>query len=769
MTVRQDHLAEPTVVRARRAATARRPQADQPTGTSAAVGGGSLVAVPTLREESQRSPTASGPSPGDANPDSAQPSPTATLTLPPGDSLEATRTVMRAIEELAPLPDGTYATTYRGQRLVLSAAQAEQARATAASSLQTVLQRSRDRFDRAAERYEDQRSTDKEFWFTSRAVKAAAWIRTLGAHSDPGMAITLQRTGLELSSAQAERLIQSGQFSKAAGEVAQADAVSETTERLVHVYVEQIIDSAEGVQSGLEYTRNSAFISLGVLAVVVTGGAAAGAAPAVIGGGVGGLSAGATATAISVTAPIVANVGVGLAKVSLGETVDWGSIAVDAAVQILLARFGGKLSEKIYGKLAGNPATQTLARKAMASVVSGVATHEVGQAFSTAAAHTYDGLRGRPVTWGRFVDDLVDRLTDPTGLFLAVAMSSLQFGAHVAVDRHTSAQGTKARPAAEPTPIKSATESTPIKPPTESASTKPATTPSQQAAAPPAAGAVNAPPQSPRPPVTAEQRADNLRAMLAQRRQQTIDALADTPALQAAVASAKQVRGVGDLAEIPPTVLRRTWAEYQLNAAARVAKGQAPHEFGTYVRMRQGSDRGSLGEMTDVFVRGPREVIVQAPGRINEPGIDTVSFAPGPNGGRIKLLDNKAHRRTVREVSALQENLAARPASVLGPARKGNLAETIDIVRQAAVVPGAARELSATILPRLTAASKAIDAHVDTWVKANPGRDLNDPKLQTEIGKILDQHGIDRVITTEAGRPGIGLTKRLEDQGFLQE
>lgn len=245
--------------------------------------------------------------------------------------------------------------------------------------------------------------------------------------------------------------------------------------------------------------------------------------------------------------------------------------------------------------------------------------------------------------------------------------------------------------------------------------------------------------------------------MAAARRQQNIDALADVPALQGAV-SAGTKTPLGNLADVPPEVLRPAWAAYQDNAAARIAKGKQPHDFPTYLKKTQASrDQATFGEMTDAFGRAKTEIIVQPPGAVNERGIDSISYAPGPGGGRIKLLDNKAYAKNVGEVSALQENLPQ------------NLADSTKLLRSSVKEPGAPPELAQVVLPRLEAAGKAVDAHVMAWTAKNPGKPLTDPKLQTELGKILGQHGIDRVVTTAGGKTGVGITSTLKGQGFAHE
>ena len=737
---------------------------------------------------------------------------------------------MAAIEAIAAAPDGSYVTTYQGRRIVMTSEQAQKVRSAAAQAMQAAVNRSRRRLDDAVGRYRAQESVNKEFWFTSHSVKAYAYIRTLGDYSDPGFAIAMQQTGFNVAAAAAQQSIQTGALVKAAGALAQADSASERTAKLVRVYVDQLIEGGESLATGLEYTRDAAFITLGVLAIVATGGAAAGAAPGVVGTGIGGLSVGATATTISVAAPILANVGVGLMKVADGEPVDWGSIAVDAAVQVLLARFGGKLGESVFGKVAGSAVSRTLARKAMASVVSGVATHEVGQAFSVSVQHAYSALRGQPVTWARFIDDLTTRLADPKGLFIAAAMSSIQFGAHAAVDRHLAAATPSAgrRPVARsqtakpaPAPKAPAPEHAPAAPSAavpEHAPAAPSTAVPEHAPAAPSAAKVaegmdtdrafaelkselgpevaatgpvmgqklgarspGDPEPEPVPPlpekfaVSPTEKAELEASLQVQRRKDALDALKDAPDLQAALTSStKKLGGKADLVDLAadsPSQMRKLWEDWKVNSAKRTAEGKTPHEFADYVKSRQTEARGIHGERTDVFARGASEIIVQAPGRVNEEGIDSVSFAPGPSGGRIKLLDNKALREGARvgKVSALQQNLPARAASGATPAKAGNLDDAIAIVQNAASQPEAPPAIKDVVLPRLQAASKAINDHVATWQNANPGKPLTDRQLQTEIGTILDKYGIDRVVTTAGGGSNVKISGPLKKQGFTQE
>ncbi|MBL8932585.1 MAG: DNA/RNA non-specific endonuclease [Kineosporiaceae bacterium] len=361
----------------------------------------------------------------------------AALTLPPGDGLAAARAVMNAVDAMRPGPGMTVETTYRGRPLVLTVPQAERVRAAAREALTKSLARSLSRAEYANDRYRAQRRINAEHPVSSRIARAWSFIRTGGGHSDPGDRLGQQLLLIEVASELVRAAIGAGRFGQAAENLASVETLARRSSRLVEVYINQLIEGAESAAGGLEFTRDAAFLTLGVLAVVATGGAAAGAAPGVIGTGIGGLTVGGTATVISVGAPIVAGVGVGAVRTAYGDRVDWGAIMVDAAAQVVLAKVGGRFGQGLFGRLVGNPATAGLAKKALASLTSGLATHELSQAFSVSVQHTYDALRGRDVTWEAFLEDLERRLTDPKGLFMAAVMSGVQLGANVAVDRAT--------------------------------------------------------------------------------------------------------------------------------------------------------------------------------------------------------------------------------------------------------------------------------------------------------------------------------------------
>ncbi|MBT1090328.1 hypothetical protein [Streptomyces sp. Tu102] len=659
-----------------------------------------------------------------SSPPVAAPAP---LPVPAGGGIEALGQVMRALDAIRPTVTGsTFETTYEGRRIVLTPAESEQVRSATREALTVALRKIRDRMDTAAARYAGQEKTNEEFPVTSRLVKSWAWLHSIGRHENPGEAVASARATVEINTAMAQQALAAGLYTLALRCTAEADVASEQGHRLVAHYVGELIESGEGLVGGLEFTRNASFVTLGLLSVIATGGAAAGVAPGIIGTGVGGLSAGTTATVISVAAPIVAGLGEAGVRAAYGDSVDWQALAVDTAIQIIVARFGGKLQELAFGKLLGNPAAQPFVRRALGSLVAGVATHEVTQAFTVTVHTVHDLLRGRKTTWEQYLHTVTAQLTDPSGLFMAVVMSGVQVATHSYLDSRRTQLGQRLGRATGLTETERQTGELP---------SHLRSTPEQQRAI--------------------ESK------MAAQRRASAVKSLDDVPELRDVVMASKGTLGdgrtdLGELAATNPAELREYWAAW----SAKQQAGKGKQGFLAYVRKRMSSNRGAYGEATDAFVRGAEEIMVVAPGRTNERGIDSVTFAADAWGGRIKLLDNKAVRSgsTVSKVTALQENLI-----------KGNLGDVIQAAEVSARNRNAPREIRDVVLPRLRAAEKEISRHVSSWLKANPGRSLTDKGLQREIGKILADHAIDRVVTSAGGGPDVRISKELALQGFSQE
>ncbi|MEU6750577.1 hypothetical protein ABZ914_30560 [Spirillospora sp. NPDC046719] len=379
---------------------------------------------------------------------------------PPAADARATLTaVMEAVDGLAPASDGTLRTTYRGTSLSLTRDRAERLRAAARSALADGLERGARRADLALTRYEAHARLDEQMPISSGAIKAWASLTQSGYH-DPGPDLPALKAALARSEAAARQALGSGSFTEAARHLADADAASARISALVGRYIEQTLQGGERLLTTLEITEQVAFITLGVLATVASGGAALGLAPEVLGTGIGGLTLGETLTAVSVGAPIAANIGKGAVAAAQGDTVDWTSIALDTAVQIVLVRLGGRLTSALFARLAGDPAARTLARQAVGALAAGLATHELSQAFAVTVDQVLARWRGR-FSWQGFADDMILHLTDPAGLFMAALSSAVHLGVHRKVTAPKavsagSARPTPAAPAKSPAPEQAA-------------------------------------------------------------------------------------------------------------------------------------------------------------------------------------------------------------------------------------------------------------------------------------------------------------------------
>lgn len=361
-------------------------------------------------------------------------SPAALPTISPNASVAEMAVSMRMVDAIVPsqVASGMFATVYQGRTINLNSDQVAEVRKTAKDSLTSALSKSKARANDAIARYKAQEATNAEFPATSRAVKAWAWVSSLGSYSNPRESVYGEATTASMAAVAAELALNAGHFAEAIEMVAKCDAASERTSKLVYAYIDQLLEGGDNLVTGLEFTRNAAALTVGVLAVVVTGGAALGLEASVVGTGVGGLTVAQTATAISVGAPIVASLSEAGVKTALGDKVDWPKVGVDIAVQVILAKFGGKLGAGIASKIAG-PATQSLARQAISSLSSGTATHVMSQAFTHAVDSVYWTFRGREVTWEDYVDGLAKSLADPTGWFMVALGSGVQTAAQVKV------------------------------------------------------------------------------------------------------------------------------------------------------------------------------------------------------------------------------------------------------------------------------------------------------------------------------------------------
>src|SRR6201999_4037840 len=112
-----------------------------------------------------------------------------------------------------------------------------------------------------------------------------------------------------------------------------AEELSQTATRRFHDYREGTIAGAGRAVTGLEVTRDVSVASVGIMATIATGGAAATLIATGYGAGV-----------------QVAQQGTEVA-LGLRQRVDWAGIGFDAVVGLVTGRLGGSLGGKISGRL----------------------------------------------------------------------------------------------------------------------------------------------------------------------------------------------------------------------------------------------------------------------------------------------------------------------------------------------------------------------------------------------------------------------------------
>lgn len=191
--------------------------------------------------------------------------------------------------------------------------------------------------------------------------------------------------------------------------------------------------STEAIET-LEHTRNASALTVGLLAVVASGGSAA--AMLTAGANSSAIGTAAIANGVATAAPALAALGEAGARLHAGLPVDWARLGKDAAMDVLLSRFGGRVANGVFDRLAGHPALRGMTRVVFARVVSTVLAHEGTTAVSTTVDHLFEAARGKPATWAQLADQLAARLTDPKG----VAISAI-FGAIAAPATQRKGQG----------------------------------------------------------------------------------------------------------------------------------------------------------------------------------------------------------------------------------------------------------------------------------------------------------------------------------------
>jgi hypothetical protein len=347
--------------------------------------------------------------------------PAVLLGADPADSRTLVE-LMRALDNIkSPLASGLpHTLLFRHQRFSLSDAHLSTLRAAVRQALADGVQKAKRDLQMAQDRYAAQQEADRQHQLVAPLIKF------FGGAQDPGPALAAFAATVHTEGSLVQGHLQAGRFVSATHSLIRCESAAMDARRLAHDYVNRIISSGETTVRVLEYTRDASFITLGVLATIATAGSLAGATTTLLGAEVGTVTA---ASAIAFGAPVAATLGTAGMQVALGDKVDWGKVSVDVVASLILARFGGKLSNGLFRMLGGNVAINRLPRLVFNRIVSSVLTHEGAQAFLTAVDATYRRLRGQSVTWDQFTDELLARLTDPRGIFIAALMGAIQASA----------------------------------------------------------------------------------------------------------------------------------------------------------------------------------------------------------------------------------------------------------------------------------------------------------------------------------------------------
>jgi hypothetical protein len=313
---------------------------------------------------------------------------------------------------------GEFHLTVAGHRYTLTSDQVLQLRQTATRTLRSASQGARITAEGALEGYRQQRAVDADFPIVSRIVQ-------IGIH-DPGAELSARVAEAQREASAVATMLASRNLAGALEHLGRAEEAAKAADALWRGYHRDVVETGESRVRTLEFTRDASFVTLGVLALIATGGAAAGATTTVAGVQVGTVAA---ANVVATGAPIAARVASTGMQAALGDEVDWGRVAIDTIVDVVISRLGGRLSNGIFTRLRGNPAVQQLGQLAFRRIVASVLTHEAATAFRVIVNDAYTRLRGGRITWGQFGEDLLAHMTDPSGLFLATLMGTLH--AHV--------------------------------------------------------------------------------------------------------------------------------------------------------------------------------------------------------------------------------------------------------------------------------------------------------------------------------------------------
>jgi len=315
---------------------------------------------------------------------------------------------MRLVQSIQPLPERPgHSFLMRDQEMiVLTNEEADAIRQRVTKTLNDAYGRIKHTNDGAFTKWSHQAQVNSEESFAGFFVSLVTGEDAIGPFDQMSAFHGQAQTYLSRYIAQRRQ----GNFVGMARAIASAEENAVQARYIVDRWVDESIAAAGTIVEVLEFTRDAAATINAVLATIATGGAAAGAA-----------------TFISAATPVATDLAQQASEVHLGlrDRIDWGRVGVNALVGLVTTKFGGALGNKLYARLAGNPAVASMGRKAFARVTSSLVTGRGAAAFQTTANAAYAVASGQDITVDQFLDQLAARLLDPKEMFLDVLMGEV--------------------------------------------------------------------------------------------------------------------------------------------------------------------------------------------------------------------------------------------------------------------------------------------------------------------------------------------------------
>jgi hypothetical protein len=212
-------------------------------------------------------------------------------------------------------------------------------------------------------------------------------------------------------------------FTGAAHAMINCDGAADVALIYCKAYEDGTEGGAQAIVQSLTAVKETCIVIDTILATVATAGAA-GAVGLEMGG------AAATANAIAVGAPIAINVADATTKQAIGMHVDWLKLGIDSVVQIVFARIGGKIGERVMKYLGNTPVMQVIIRRlgktAWEGAVRSVLAQEVITTLTFEVDAIYRKLKGEKITWTQLCHELLTQLTDPKSLLIAAVQGRVE-------------------------------------------------------------------------------------------------------------------------------------------------------------------------------------------------------------------------------------------------------------------------------------------------------------------------------------------------------